>query len=885
MKENNKIPPKLAQRLLSVFLRDDLAEEVLGDLDEKFYLITAQRSRYRAKMNYWYQVFNYLRPFAIRKLKTAQLFYYAMFQSYFKIGWRNLVKQKMYSSVKIGGFALGIASCLLIALFIKNELSYDLQYPDKERIYRVIRVDNGEEGYRRGVSFEAPFAKAVKEGYPEVEAAGRLNSSELFGAGSNEVRRADQVENYYEEGFAYADQELLDLFQIPMVYGSREHALAEPGTIVISKSKADKYFPNEDPVGKILVLNNNEKRSFKIGGVMEDFPSTSHLQYHFFITMTEREFWKGEQTFWWSTNYPTYIKLRPGADPAALEKKMMAMIKKYHLPNWIQYGMVDAEKNSKRLSFQLQPLTDVHLRSEGIHDRISNGDIRFVWLFGAIAAFILIIASINFINLSTAKSANRAKEVGLRKVVGSYRGNLIRQFLAESLLFCFFSFVLGVILAWLLLPYFNELAAKSLIFPWKEWWLYPLLAAALVVVGVLSGFYPSLYLSSFKPIQVLKGNVSRGSKSSTTRSFLVVFQFTASIVLIVGTIVIYRQMQFILNTKVGFDKDQVLLIHGANTLGAQNATFKEELLTLPGVKSVAYSDYLPISGTKRNGNGFWMEGKVDTDQPVYGQMWRVDYDYVKTMGMKIVEGRDFSKQVASDSGALIINQKMAKALWQGKALDKQMTNSSEHWTIIGVVKDFHFETMKEDIEPLCMSLGYNSNTVVVKVNTDDMKGLLQSTEKTWKEFAPHQPIRYSFLDDSFALMYEDIQRMGLIFTSFAVLAIIVACLGLFALSAFMVEQRSKEISIRLVLGASVRSVFRLLTQNFLKLVLISFVIAGPIAWYLMVKWLEDYKYKTDITWDVFVLAGTMSMAIALITISYQAIRAGLISPVKSLRSE
>jgi putative ABC transport system permease protein len=879
-------PPKFAQKILLRFLRDDLAEEVLGDLEEKFFVTVKKRSPFRAKVNYWYQVLNYLRPFSIRKSKSVYINHIGMLNNYFKVGSRSMLRQKMFSSIKIGGFALGIAACLLIGLFIRQELSYDQHYPDKDRIYRVIRCDNGDRGFIRQVWMEAPFARALEESFPEVEKTGRLNPGALFGAGANQVRRADKVENFYEEGFAYADQSLLDIFDIQMVYGSASHALAEPNSIVISKSKAYKYFPNEDPVGKILVLNNNEDRSFTIGGVMEDLPGNSHLQFDFLMTMTEREFGRGEQNNWRATNYPTYVLLRRGADPGALEEKMLSLVKTHHLPDWINYGIVDAEKYVARLSFQLQPVADIHLRSGDIYDIVPRGDIKLIWLFGGVAAFILVIACINFINLSTARSANRAREVGMRKVVGSFRGQLVRQFLAESLLFSMLSFVIGVLLAVLFLPYFNELSGKSLVFPWHEWWLFPLLIAALFIVGILAGLYPSFYLSSFQPIQVLKGSLSKGSSNASLRSLLVVFQFTASIVLIIGTLVIYRQMNFILNTKLGFDKDQVLLIHGTNTLGNQVNTFKDELLEIPDVKSVSLTDYLPVSGTKRNGNGFWKAGEVQTEKPVFGQMWRVDHDYLKTMGMAVVEGRDFSVQIASDSQAMVINERMAHELFQGQALGRSIVNGGgPPWTIIGVVEDFHFESLKEDIRPLAMVIGTNSNITSVKVNTADMPSFLGSVENVWKKFLPHQPLRHTFMDESFARMYEDVQRMGRIFTTFAVLAIVVACLGLFALSAFMVEQRGREISIRLVLGASMKNVFRLLTQNFLMLVLISFVIAAPMAWYLMNRWLEGYKYKIDISWDVFAGAGLIAMAIALFTISYQAVHAAITNPVKNLRSE
>ena len=882
MKSNKTIPPRFAQRILLRFLRDDLAEEVQGDLEEKFYLALNHTSPWKAKLNYWYQVLNYIRPFAIRKSNPSN--HYAMFENYFKIGWRNLTKQKMYSSIKIGGFALGIAACFLIALFIRDELNYDTHYPDVDRIFRIYASFTNEGTTESEVSWQAPFAGAIKADYPEIEKAGRLNPNELFGAGSNEIRRGDELENTYEEGFTYIDQELLEILKVPMIYGNPAHCLDEPKTIVITRRKADKYFPNENPVGKAFIVNNDVSKPFKIGGVIENFPATSHLQFDFLMTLKGVEFWPGEQSYWGATNYPTYILLRKGADPAQLEGKLASVIEKYLLPQWIADGVPNAKSLVAKVALKLQPVKDIHLRSAGIQDRLSHGDIRFVWLFGAVAVFILIIACINFINLSTAKSANRAKEVGLRKTVGSLRGHIINQFLTESVIFSFLSFTLGILLAWLLLPYFNMLSSKSLIFPWKEGWLFPILTIAMALVGIIAGIYPSFYLSSFKPIDVLKGNLSRGSKTATMRSSLVIFQFTTSIVLIIATVIIYRQVEYILNTKVGFEKDQVLLIQGTNTLGDQVTTFKNELLQLTQVKSATVSDYLPVKGTKRNGNGFWNEGKKGVDKEVDGQFWIVDNDYIKTMGMNIVAGRDFSVDMKSDSQGVIINQKMAKELDLKDPIGKRIFNG-RLWSVVGVVEDFHFESLREKIEPLCMTLGISPAVVSVKVTTADISTTLQSIGTVWKKFLPHQPIRYAFLDESYSRMYDDVKRMGRIFTTFAVFAVIVACLGLFALSAFMVEQRGKEISIRLVLGASMRSIFNLLTLNFVKLVLIAIVIAVPIAWYMMNKWLEDFTYKTEIRWDVFVLSGLMAVGIALVTISYQSIKATLVNPVNSLRSE
>jgi len=814
-----------------------------------------------------------------------------MFRNYLKIALRQLRKQKLYAAIKIGGFAMGIAACLLIGLYIRNEVSYDRSYPDADRIYRVIGYYNTDGKVEKGVDWPAPMGKALKTDFPEVEISGRLMPNSLFDkAGSNEVRRADKVQNSYEEGFTYADQEMLDILKLPMAYGKRETALKDPLTMVISKRKADKYFPGEDPVGKIMFLNNDKQHPYRIGGVMQDIPETSHLhKFDFLLTLKGVEFYNGEQNNWNASNYPDYILLKAGTNIAQFEKKMTSdIIKNYYLPVMLKGGVKDAEKEVAKFSLRLQAVPDINLYSYDIYDETPHGDVRFVWLFGAVAGFILVIACINFINLSTAKSANRAKEVGLRKVVGSLRSSLINQFLTESLIYSLFSFGLGIILAWLLLPYFNTLASKQLTMPWNEWWLFPTLAFSAFIVGIVAGIYPAFYLSGFKPVQVLKGSISTGSKSSILRNSLVVFQFTASIILIISTFVIYNQMKFILNKKIGFDKDQVMLIQGTNTLGDDKIkTFKTELAKLSSVKSVSISDYLPVNGTKRNGNTFYNEGKSKIDAGVGGQFWQIDDTYLKTLGIKLIAGRNFSYDIASDSNsnAIIINQSMAKKLNLKDPIGKRITNGYGIYPIVGVVEDFNFESMRGNIDPIALHFGISPSIVSVKVSGKDMKSTIENISALWRQYSPDQPIRYTFLDEQFANMYADVQRTGSIFTSFALLAIIIACLGLFALSAFMAEQRGKEIGIRKVLGATITNITVLLSYDFIKLVLIAIVIASPIAWWAMTKWLQDFAYKIPISWWIFALSGLVAIAIALFTVSFQSIKAAVMNPIKSLRSE
>jgi putative ABC transport system permease protein len=808
-----------------------------------------------------------------------------MIKNYLKIAVRQLRKQKMYSAIKIGGFALSIAACLLIGLYIKNELSYDKSYPDTDRIYRVIENYAHDGKVESGDDYPAPMGKALKADFPEIEKSARLMPNSLFpGAGSNELRRADQVENTHEEGFTYADQELLDILKTPMVYGDSAKALAEPLTMVITRRKADKYFPHQNPVGRVMYLNNDKTKPYRIGGVMENPPSTSHLQYDFLLTLNGVEFYKGEQTNWNASNYPSYILVKAGTDPVKLAKKITDdIIGRYILPALLAQSYKDAAIEVKKLSFTLQPISDIHLRY-GIYDEFQHGDIRFIWLFAAVAGFILTIACINFVNLSTAKSANRAKEVGLRKVVGSTRYSLIQQFLAESLLYSVLSFIIGILLAWVLLPYFNILASKTLTIPWNALWFAPVIFGAALIVGIAAGIYPAFYLSSFKPVSVLKGSISTGSKNSLLRNGLVVFQFTTSIILIISTFVIYNQMQYIMNLKLGFNKDQVVMLQGTNTLGDNGVkNLKQELLKLSSVKSVAISDYLPVAGTKRNGNTYYNDGKTKVETGVDTQFWIADEDYLKTFGIKLVEGANFSP--GDQTGGVIINQTMVRKLNLKNPVGKIITNGYGRPRVIGVVKDFNFETLRQPIGALAITYGISNSIVSVKVNGDNMRNTMAEINALWKNISPSQPIRYTFMDERFASSYADVQRMGSIFTSFAILAIIIACLGLFALASFMAEQRSKEIGIRKVLGASVQSITKLLSLDFVKLVALAIVLASPVAWWAMTKWLQDFTYRITISWWIFAGAGIVAIVIALLTVSFQSIKAAIANPVKALKSE
>ncbi len=881
---NDPRPPKLAEKLLLRFIKEDLAEEVLGDLDEKYNSLLEKHPK-KANRNYWYQVLNYIRPFALKKTKSKYSKLTIMFNNNFKVAWRSMKRQKMYSAIKIGGFAIGIMVCLLILLYINDDLSYDQQYQEKHRVYRLVNHMNDPNDTERWTSFSPAIKKVLESDYPEIETVGRLIPFDWFNGGNNQMRPEGQDIITYEEGFMYADPELLDILEVQMIYGSTENALSNPKSILISENKASKYFPGENPIGKTIILNEDTAAHYTVGGVMKNFPKNSHLQTDFLLTLVGEEFWPGEQSSWCCSNYNTYLRLYEGSNPAQLENKLLSIRDNHLVPHFRERGNLWADELEKFYSIELQGVTDIHLRSTDIHSEFSKGDITMVWLFGIIAIIVLALASINFINLSTAKSANRAKEVGLRKVIGSGKSTLIFQFLTESILYSLVSFILAIILAVILLPYFNIIAEKSLSIPFLEWWFIPLIIASAVIIGVISGVYPAFYLTAFKPLNVLRGDTSRGSKSAGLRSILVVFQFTASILLIIGAVVVNEQMNYITRKKVGFDKDQILIIHGTNTLGQKAESFKNEIKQLSSVEEVSYSNSLPVEGTMRNNNQFWIEGTSTTKEGVGAQIWGVDEDYVKTMGFKVVMGKDFDPTLTTGN-PILINQTMAKELGVEDPVGVLVTNKFEPpYRIVGVIEDFHYETMRDEILSLCLRLQGGNSLAAVRFNPQNVDETLSKATEIWEQFAPNQAIRYSFMDEKFNAMYKDVQRTSRIFNIFSILAVFVACTGLFGLSGFMAEQRRKEISIRKVLGASVHSIFRLLSSNFIRLVLISFIIAAPIGYHYLEKWLEDFEYRIPLSWGFIAMAGGIGLLVALITVSFESLKAGFQNPVQGLRSE
>jgi putative ABC transport system permease protein len=819
-----------------------------------------------------------------------------MIRNYFTIAFRNLRKHRFYSFINIFGLAMGIASCLIIVLFVINELSYDRYHTKAERIYRVnTEIKYGSNHYRLAVC-SAPMAEALRQDYPEVEAAVRFRNR-----GSWLVKRGEHVDNFKEERVIFTDSTFFRVFSVPVLEGDGKTALREPNTMAISRSMAKKYFPGESALGQTLILDNNLPT--KVTAVFEDMPSAGHFHFDILVALSGLD--EAKSTSFLGNNFNTYVLLKPGTDPEQFQAKLPGVVEKHIGPQigaalGGDFSMKKFRDGGNIFEFTLMPVTDIHLHSDLTAELEPNSDVTYVYLFGAIALFILVIACINFMNLSTARSANRAKEVGIRKVMGSLRLHLVRQFLMESILLSACAFVLAIILASAFMPAFNDLSLKKLSVPLTDPFFYLVLFSASLIIGVMAGLYPSFFLSAFKPVNVLKGNVALGMKSGFIRSALVVFQFVISIILIIGTITINRQLNYIQNKKIGFEKDQVIVVYDAYALGDKLQVFKDQVLQNNMIQSGTITGYLPVSGTWRNDNSFWPEGSQPTEENMVGiQNWTVDHDYVKTMQMKIKSGRDFSAEFLSDSSAMILNEAAVNSFNFGSdPIGKRITTFEgqnpdgtpdpsrlRSWTVIGVIEDFHFESLRQNIGPLALMLDRSNGMISFRFKAENAQNVIGAIESIWKNLAPGQPFQYSFLDEDFSRMYSSEQRLGKIFALFAGFAIFIACLGLFALTAFTAEQRTKEIGIRKVLGASVPSIVVLLSKEFGKLIIIAFVLAAPLAWYAVTWWLESYTYKVEVGVFVYILAGVLAFLVAWFTMGYQSIKAATANPVNSLRSE
>ncbi|HET6252773.1 MAG TPA: ABC transporter permease [Puia sp.] len=814
-----------------------------------------------------------------------------MLRNYLKSAFRNLWKNKGFSAINILGLAIGLATCLLILIYVQDELSYDRWNVNADRIYRL---DNDIRFGGNSVSLAvapAPAGPAILRDYPEVEKEVRFRQN-----GGRLVKKDNQ--NIKEESVTLADSTLFDVFTLPMIAGDPHTALKEAHTVVITERMAKKYFDATAAtmptvVGRTLMIN--DSIPYKVTGVIPDIPLNSHFHFDFFLSLTESEEAKRTDDAWLSGNFQTYLLLRKGADPAALNAKFDGMVRRYVGPllqQAVHVSLDDFKKSGNMCVFYLTPLLSIHLHSNKIAELDANGTIQYVYIFSAIAVFILLIACVNFMNLSTARSASRAREVGIRKVLGSMRGGLISQFLFESVLISLISLLLALGSAALLLPLFNGLSGKEMeLSVFIRPWMWPAMVGLVLIVGVLAGSYPAFFLSAFQPIDVLKGKISGGMRTGWLRNTLVVFQFAISIFLLVGTAVIYRQIKYIHSRDLGFNRDQIMMINNTYALGSQARAFEQELKGMTGVEGTTMTGYVP-TGSNGNNDAIFLSPDMDVKKSISTQVWPVDDRYIPVLGMKIIAGRNFSKDMLTDSSAVVVNETAAQMMHGEKPVGAKLyefenlqTRKIKEYHVIGVVRNFNFSSLRQVVTPMMLYSGVDEGRISLRISGSHAHQLAGQIETLWRKMAPSQPFSYTFMDEEFNNLYLSEQRMGNISLSFSLLAIFIACLGLFGLTAYAAEQRTREIGIRKVLGATVIGIIRLLSRDFLLLVGLAMVIAFPLSWWAMHHWLEDFAYRITIGWEVFALAALLALGIAVLTVSFQAMKAALANPVTSLRSE
>lgn len=812
-----------------------------------------------------------------------------MLKNYLNVALRNLFKHKFYSLINILGLSIGLTCFLMISLYVVDELSYDTFHSDADRIYRMDFTGNINGSEFITALASAPAGPTMPVEFPEVEAATRLRST-----GNWIIKEKNSEDAYNEDAVVYADHNFFQFWDFRLKSGNPETCLERPNTLVISESLASKVFGEENPVGKIVVLDNND--DWEVTGVFEDMPTNSHFNFEMMLSMVSRE--ESKSKMWMSFNFNTYLKLQEGYDPNDLEAKFPGLIEKYigpEIQNFMGASLEEFYEAGNDAGFYLFPLLDIHLKSDKLGELTVNGDMKYVLIFTAIAMFILILACINFMNLSTARSAGRAKEVGVRKVMGAYKSQLRKQFLTEAFLITFISILIAYGLSFLLLDQFNTLADKAMVF---NSLLSPafllIMLGVLIVVGFLAGSYPAFFLSKFRPVEVLKGKLNLGLKGGGLRSTLVVLQFCVSIIMIIGTAIVYQQLSYIQNKKLGYSKDHILMIHDPWLMDEKAESYKNEVLQHSNILSGTMSSFLPVNTA--NNNNAWFPGSNSTKSETYiFHEYQVDHDYMETLDIELKSGRSFSKDFPSDSLAVVLNEAaMHKLGWTleetiGKTMSTfdgfQDSIYTVSYKVIGVVKDFHFTSLRDQIEPLIFELGRSRGFVSFKITSENIPATIGFLEDKWNEFAPSQPFAYSFLDERFNEMYENEQKLGKIFGVFAFLAIFIACLGLYGLAAFTAEQRRKEIGVRKVLGASIASIITLLSKEFLKLVGIAFLIAAPISYYFMSEWLQDFENRTNINLMVFLLAGIIALVIAWVTMGFQSWNAARINPARSLKDE
>lgn len=877
-------PPKLAIKLLHLFCSDQWLDELLGDLEEEFIDNTKSKGRRRAILLYYFQVVQLIRPHIIKKRKSSPI----MFRNYIKSSYRSLLKNKAYTAINVSGLTVGIACCLLISLYVVDEMSYDKFFNDSERIYRVALERVYPTNTRMFGSSPVNLAPTLLENYPEVEVAGRLHK--LFF--QNEIQVSVGEKTFIETNYLFADNNLFKVYSFEFLEGSPENVLEGPNHVVLTESIAKKYFGDQPALEKTYQI---DTASFIVSGVIKDVPTNSHLQFDILGSIESLGFLQqaAETNNWISPWLFTYIKLRADANPDVFEEKLPEMVQSYGMASILTQLSISAEEypnSGNEFNYFLQPIEDIHLTSNLDVEVKANSDITYVYILMAVVLFILIISCINFINMATARSTERAKEVGVRKVLGSRKSLLVKQFLTESNLIAILALLLAIGISWMVIPSFNTLVGKTLSL---DVLLNPVVAAGVVlialIIGTLAGLYPSLVIASINSAVVLKGKYSTSAKGIWLRNSLIVFQFFVSISLISGMLLLNKQMRYMQNKQLGFDKENVLVIEQAQELGQNQRAFKNELQAMQEVKNASYAFAMPGDFI-----GNVIAKSEIPDQPqVRTFNVAVDDDYIETLSMEVVQGRGFDPKF-NDSLNVIINETAAHLLGYENPIGRKIINTNPgqnqaaSWTIVGVVKDYHHLSLHTEIPPMLLFNTFSQAIlprIAIRVESPDMLSFLQTVEATWKSFDIERPISYSFLDTNLQNLYKEDKKAGTILSLFTLITIIMACVGLFGLAAYVTQQRTKEIGVRKVLGASIGNIIMILSLNFTKLIGLSFLLAMPLVYLGMDEWLQGFAYHTNIDVGTLLVAGVLTLVLAWLTISYYSIKIAVLNPVKSLRDE
>jgi putative ABC transport system permease protein len=808
-----------------------------------------------------------------------------MITTYLKTAWRNLMKHKLVSFINLFGLTVGLACCLLITAYVLHETSYDKYNQHADRVYRITRTfynTNGSEALR--LSTIAPaFGPRIRDYFPEIEKMTRLLPN-----GRTPVKYGEKMFN--ENRLFFADENLFDVFTIHALRGNPKEALRDPFSIMITEDIAHKYFGSEDPMNRIIKINN--QFDCKVSGVFTSFPSNAHLHPDILVSFNtlkdstvygERQL----QTSFSNNSFFTYVLLPKNYPAKSMEERF---------PKFLDERVTLAKntKTSAATSLALQKLTDIHLRSHTDYEAEENGDIKRVYIFSAIALIILLIACINFMNLSTARSTLRAKEIGIRKVAGATKRQLVFQFLSESVLIVWIAMALACCISLAVMPWLNRMTGLEMsLSPMYTWQWAMIIVVVPVVVGIISGIYPALFLSSFQPVKTLKGLFRTGNRTVSFRQALVVVQFAVSIILIITTAIVFRQLHYMQQTELGYDKEQVIVMPNNTSSTAEYEAFRNAIMKQTGVVDAARSSRIPTGRLLDSQNAAVVQSDSAHNINTEIKYLAVDYDFIPAYHLQLLAGRNFSRDHGTDTAAFLVNETAANIMgWHNKeAVDKEIVYGNTKGRIIGLVKDFHFESLHQKIAPIVFVLpgGPNQNAffnqLSVKIDGKNTSSTLAHIESEWKRLMPDIPFEYQFLNENFDKQYRSEQRQGNLFTLFSIIAVFIACLGLLGLSAFAISQRIREIGIRKVLGASVNSIVTLLSKDFLKLVGIAALLAFPAAWYMMDKWLSDFAYRIQINWWIFLAAGVVAALVALLTVGLQAVKAAISNPVKSLRTE